>query len=481
MSTASSLTYRWNPEVIRAGTEAAQRLARLHAVKVLLAIAIGVCFWFSVPYSFPIQIDADHLKAAAAEADSFQGSLSRELAVPIVGVLAAFALYRLPKRAKLRFSSKLFAMAVAYTAWVAVSLLWSTDPSITFKRLIVFLINVLFLVALARLLSMKELAVFGFVCTGTVAMMALFADCVLLHAFRPWDPDYRFMGVMTANFQAMNLYVCLICGMTLLLARPSAGRWLLPLLLLLAALLFLTRARIGTFLFVAATVPVCLRFGKSTLSAYGRALCLLGLLCVAVPAVVFVGGRSGAGALQEVFMMGRKDTENTSNLSNRAPLWSELSDSVGERPLLGFGFDAFWTPQRVEQISVDQGWVVPHAHNSYLDQTLSLGFVGSILYAIVLLGATVQAWRSYVKRRTESELMPALLLSWLVLLGLTESIPISPYLPTLIAYSCVVRTFLQPIDVEGEGHRMVDAGRDLTKERPNRRSGTGHRSLPEVS
>ncbi len=147
--------------------------------------------------------------------------------------------------------------------------------------------------------------------------------------------------------------------------------------------------------------------------------------------------RSGTAAVTRVLMMGRTDTENTASLSNRAPLWSELLDNVEQHPVLGFGFEAFWSAERVQKISVDQGWIVPHAHNTYLDQTLSLGLVGAFLYTCTVVSGCVVAWRRYGAHSDESSLLPALLLSWLVLLSLSESIPIAPNLPTLIAYTCL--------------------------------------------
>jgi O-antigen ligase len=138
-------------------------------------------------------------------------------------------------------------------------------------------------------------------------------------------------------------------------------------------------------------------------------------------------------------MMGRKDTQNMASLSNRAPLWSELIESVEQHPVLGFGFEAFWTSQRVQKISLDQGWMVPHAHNTYLDQALSLGVIGSLLYTCTILGGCLVAWRRYRHNPEDGSLLIALLLTWLALLGLSESLPVAPNLPTLVAYVCLVK------------------------------------------
>ena len=440
-------------ETRRARIAEEQSAKKLTWIKLCFAAILGVCFWFSVPYSLPLQIDPDPIKAAAKEATAYQGSFSRQIAMPVVALVSLYLLWRLPRKGHFEATSKLALATMAYVGWAILSATWSTDPAISRKRLVVFLINALFAYTLARTSSVLECAWLGFSCTGTVALIALCSDFVQ-HTFAPGDPDYRFMGVMTANYQAINLVVCLLCGLTLAQHRPRLLGWLAPCCGLFAALLFLTRARIGTIICLALLAFVTLRMMKLHLQPQARALALIAMLMLFLPCAVFALGRSGSDALTSIFMMGRQDTENTASLSNRAPLWAELGASVEDRPLLGFGFEAFWSPERVSKISNDQGWVVPHAHNTYLDQTLSLGLVGAFLYAAMLLGACGTAWKRFYKSRNELALFPALLLTWLALLSLTESIPVAPCLPTLIAYACIVRLCISD---EPKGKALADA------------------------
>lgn len=450
--------------------------------KIICAVVLGVCFWYSVPYYFPLQLDPDPMKAAANEAVAYEGNLSRQLAMPTILAVSAYMLWRLPKRGRFTRAGKLSYCALGYVGWAMASSAWSIDPAITRKRLVVFLINISFIFVLARIASMLELALLGFACTGTVALISLVVDIAVQPTFAPFDPDYRFMGVMTANFQAMNLLVCLLCGFTLVQSRPRWLLWMTPLLAMFSALLFLTRARVGTFICLGMMVFILLRMAKQHLESPRRALALCLALMFVVPGAVFALGKSGGGALTQVFMMGRKDTQNTQSLSNRAPLWAELMDSVDLHPLLGAGFEAFWSPERVEKISSDQGWVVPHAHNTYLDQTLSLGVVGAALYAFTLLGGCVLGWKRYRRRPSELTLLPPLLLTWLALLSLTESAPISPYLPTLIAYACIVKLAME----EGSDEAITPAilaGEVLpvTPRLPRSRAGRATTEIAETS
>ena len=439
---------------------------RVRTIKILCGLLLGVCFWYSVPYYLPLKIDPDPKKAAANEAAAYEGNFSRQVAMPVIALAAAYLLWRMPKRG--RFGSRLMPIAIAYVSWAILSAGWSGDPSITRKRLIVFAINGFFGFMVARVLSIDEMALFGFAQTGVVALISLYVETIQEKKFAPFDSDYRFNGVMTANYQAMNLVMCMICAMTLLQKRPHWLRWIVPVMGLGLFLLYLTRSRLGTILGLLLLAILVFRYARHNLKPQARGLALVASLTVVVPALIFAIGRNGSGgAAQSVFMMGRKDTENTSNLSNRAPLWAELMESVHERPWVGYGYEAFWTPARVERISADQGWMVPHAHDTYLDQTLSLGVVGMLLYIGLLWGGAGMAWRRFKRKPSSQSLYPALLLTWVALTGIAESVPVDPYLPTLLAYTCLVKMSM----VEGsEEETDAHFGDEIIHGLPNLRS-----------
>ena len=96
------------------------------------------------------------------------------------------------------------------------------------------------------------------------------------------------------------------------------------------------------------------------------------------------------------FMMGRNDTQNTSPTSPtvcRCPECELDGKRRAQSRGSASGTTPFWTPARVESISADQGWAVPHAHNTYLDQALSLGVFGALFYAVMVWSTVFMAWR----------------------------------------------------------------------------------------
>jgi len=199
--------------------------------KIFWAVLLFIGFWFARPYYLP-WTEADELNADT-RATAAQGSIERELAMPCLAVLACYMLWR--SRPTPRFKGHLAMAAVAYCAVNAASVAWSVDPSTSIRRLSVFMMDVLIVIALAKVFTLLDLAKIGFYACGIVAAMAFFIDVFITRSFRPLDPDYRLMGVMSSNSQGQNLSICIFCGLSLLLLYRQGGRWLAPSLFFAAA------------------------------------------------------------------------------------------------------------------------------------------------------------------------------------------------------------------------------------------------------
>jgi exopolysaccharide production protein ExoQ len=88
------------------------------------------------------------------------------------------------------------------------------------------------------------------------------------------------------------------------------------------------------------------------------------------------------------------------SLTGRTDIWAELITAIGERPVLGYGYLAFWgldsEPRYWLARALD--WNAPSGHNGWLDLAISLGLAGLVIYAIDFV---VSAWRA-VKLATVS-------------------------------------------------------------------------------
>jgi exopolysaccharide production protein ExoQ len=71
-------------------------------------------------------------------------------------------------------------------------------------------------------------------------------------------------------------------------------------------------------------------------------------------------------------------------LTGRTGIWSAVTDSIAKRPLLGYGYQAFWLGLEGEsyRVILAVSWVLAQAQNGFLDVMLEMGMLG---LAIVLL------------------------------------------------------------------------------------------------
>lgn len=80
-------------------------------------------------------------------------------------------------------------------------------------------------------------------------------------------------------------------------------------------------------------------------------------------------------------------------LTGRTDIWIALMDFISERPLLGYGYGAFWdegsNPGNWVREMLE--WDAPTAHNGWIEVTLALGLIGLALLALDFL---MTIWRA---------------------------------------------------------------------------------------
>jgi len=97
----------------------------------------------------------------------------------------------------------------------------------------------------------------------------------------------------------------------------------------------------------------------------------------------------------QIILMGRAEGVNeiTQTLSGRTELWEYLWTFVIERPVLGYGFNSFMSPERAGEMPLLVSWGVGEAHSLYLEILLGTGFIGLALFVAVLAGGVGRALR----------------------------------------------------------------------------------------
>ena len=296
-----------------------------------------------------------------------------------------------------------------YLAWCFASVLWSHDPGQTVRKLVVLGCWTAGSLGVARALTPRRIVWLGTLLPALYLTIGLLAE-LALGTFRPWGGDYRFAGTMHPNTQGLTLASMVAGAFVLWRSRRraiangaakdrSSLRWLWGLIAAGALFTLLT---------------------KSRTSAAGLTLCggLLAALTVAPRwrlAATVAGGTVGGGVLMlslatgadplggalDAATLGRG--EQLSSLTGRHEIWAEVGRFIEKRPLAGWGYDTFWTPDHVAIVSENCGWGLREAHSSYRDVLLSVGRIGLWLLVPTLLWAWAASARRYAagERRAE--------------------------------------------------------------------------------
>jgi O-antigen ligase len=99
-------------------------------------------------------------------------------------------------------------------------------------------------------------------------------------------------------------------------------------------------------------------------------------------------------------------------LNGRTPLWEQMIVYASQRPWLGYGFGAFWTPDQLQAVWRVLTWKPPIGHNGFLDEILGTGVVGLVLFLLAWLTAIKTCIELKASRRSA---LGGLAAVWLVM------------------------------------------------------------------
>jgi exopolysaccharide production protein ExoQ len=282
-------------------------------------------------------------------------------------------------------------LRAALTAWhipalavlASLSTAWSVQPEVTLRRSVALLAATTIAVYLGERYSIKE---FARLLAQTLCLMLTLVLVVYWIA-----PGYvvnysAYWGAwrgLSADKNTFGEHMAVAVSL-LALIRFRRFRWTRYAFLLIAAgLLLLSRSATALVCGVLglAAIPLWrLLRSKQRLPAYLLVFSMfsLGILFLfAFPEPIF-------------HILGRDAT-----LTGRTHLWAVLLPAIANRPVLGYGYAAFWAGLKPEVLSVwiAVGHLVPIADNGYIDLCLSLGAVGVIFFLYVF----VQTFRKAIE------------------------------------------------------------------------------------
>jgi exopolysaccharide production protein ExoQ len=384
------------------------------------AATIVLGFWFvghSLTHSKTLlaesAISADRIENHFAEQQA-ETTTSSAVGYFVLGGLGLLCLTQ--ARGRLDWRHPLLLFCAAYIGWCAVSILWSIEPTQTFRKLAILGLMLAGAFGAASRFDLEDLlwvALLSLACFVGVGLLAELA----LGTFRPWRSDYRFAGTCHPNDQGLQCALLALCAW--FVTFSGADRPWLRRLIIAGALIGLALSKSRTTLLalvIAAVFGLILRSRGVqrwlVLSVCLAAMCLVGI------AASFIS----VAAVQEtadVAAMGRR--ENINSLTGRLPLWHELWKAAEDAPLVGHGYGAFWGEKNVLRYSKIFSWHIPHGHNAYLDMVLATGYVGAVVYVLWVLATAVVAAARHERTGHAAYLFVGCLMILALVHGVTES------------------------------------------------------------
>jgi exopolysaccharide production protein ExoQ len=272
---------------------------------------------------------------------------------------------------------------LAFAALAAASVLWSAAPEVTARRSLGLIGTVIIGLLLAQRLTSIELldAV-----RRAVMLVALFSLLLfVLGDPRAIDPVHDSLrGVLaTKNTLGRVMGLGILATATSVYLDASRARRAIVSAVPMVIALALTDSAGGTV--IAFLVLVLVTVASLARATSGRVL-LAGAVALSLGAVAFA--LPATTAEDAVGLLGRDLT-----ITGRTEIWGMSLDAFAHRPVLGYGYGAFWHadgPIEAARIWALLYWPVPNAHNGILDSALQLGVVGATLALALVVGLLVR-------------------------------------------------------------------------------------------
>lgn len=308
----------------------------------------------------------------------------------LFGFLAVTAIALVASEHRAALVSCLTPGFLALAAWIAVSILWSIDPSTSAKRLsltVAVVVAAACLPLLARsrdelrgLLTVASLTLLGLCYLGMIVM----PDLAIHQATDTQEPALAgaWRGVFGhKNAAAAVIAMVLFMGVAIL----RAGAQIAGAAIVVAAAIFLWGSEGKSAFGLTLAVLAVTGMFRYVRSLAGKAILALG-------AVAMLNALTVGTVISEALATLAARLPVDTSFTGRAGLWRFAVDAVGERPMIGYGFFAFWKTEATLDMAEGSGdwetsWAgaASHSHNGYLDTVLGLGIVGLALTLIVLV------------------------------------------------------------------------------------------------
>jgi exopolysaccharide production protein ExoQ len=265
------------------------------------------------------------------------------------------------------------------------SAVWSQDPLRSAHYGLFYLIETLFAFALVAKFDPEEIISLVMTAGAVLCGLSLITVIAFPQSAVSASPHGTvWLGVFNGRTSAAKNFVYFLSP-AIMLRRWS---WKPPQLIYVALITLMIfkahaiTAQVVLIFYVAfmALLGASRKFGRRS------SLVILGTSVVAAVLILCVGLQYLPSVLGGI---GKDPT-----LTGRTEIWSLVLTSIAKRPLLGYGYYAFWQGLKGESANliVASHWVFGYAHNGVLEIWLQVGLVGTAIFFVTLLQAMRNGW-----------------------------------------------------------------------------------------
>jgi len=323
-------------------------------------------------------------------------------------------------------------LVACLVAYILASVSWSDDPKRTVRKGVLVACVLLGGMGIGKTWSHIEFchAIIG--CSTTFLLIGVF-DEIYFGNFLRGGGDYRFSGVFHPNIQAFSCALMILACSSMY--HVSGRKYYLLLAVFVGCFLILTKGRTVTAGVCVASVWLWWKYFSfrtlvilAPLAGLGLSLVLLGFSFSSEPQDV----------IGSVGRMGREDeTANPTTLTGRLPIWQEALSDFTKRPILGYGYGAYWMPRRMEYYERLTGWSFNHSHSVYIESLLDLGFLGAVIGLLLVIVTVYRALGMRNSAAANGGRFVVTIAIFAVVTGFSETAFVGQGYPALVGAICI--------------------------------------------
>ena len=310
------------------------------------------------------------------------------------------------------------------------SVAWSTSGSLSLLRAIGLTLSMALAYLLACRFTPRQLlllvaAVLFPGLAGSLVMLAIAPSAASM-------PDGTAHGLfLHKNILGWHAAMAVFVGMTLTI--DAVASWRIGIVLAVIGVASLVASGSVTALFAVVVAIGLTLFYSAFKRLHGAGRVLLVLLTLQASAAAYVVGWEIVAPSLEAL---GKDT----TLTGRVPMWQLADEAIEQQPLLGYGFQAFWSEGSGAgwKIRARLNWNTPNAHNGFREVLLAFGIAGFLPFMYMIIQALRRAAHLHVSAPDESWRWLNVLLGMVIAMNFTESIFYTPYSSLFIIFMAAV-------------------------------------------